>query len=33
MAATGVTNADKMLAAFHGRWGGDVSKVYAEESY
>ncbi len=33
MAATGITNADKMLAAFHGRWGGDVSKVYAEESY
>ena len=33
MAATGITNADKMLAAFQGRWGGDVSKVYAEESY
>ncbi|MGL4543595.1 MAG: glutamate--cysteine ligase [Polymorphobacter sp.] len=33
MAASGVTNADKLLAAYHGRWGGDVSKVYAEESY
>ncbi len=33
MAASGITNADKMLAAFHGRWGGDISKVYDEESY
>ena len=33
IAASGLTNADRMLAAYHGRWNGDVSAVYAEESY
>jgi glutamate--cysteine ligase len=33
IAASGQTNADLMLAAYHGRWGGDVAAVYAEESY
>ena len=33
IAASGMTNADRMLAAYEGRWGGDVSAVYAEESY
>ena len=26
-------HADRMLEAYHGRWGGDVSPVYAEDSY
>jgi len=33
IAASGRTNADEMLAAFEGRWGGDISKIYGEESY
>ena len=33
IAASGLTNADRMLEAYHGRWGGDVSAVYAEDSY
>ena len=33
IAASGLTNADRMLAAYHGRWNGDVSAVYAEASY
>ena len=33
IAASGLTNADRMLAAYNGRWGGDVAAVYAEESY
>ena len=33
IAASGMTNADRMLAAYSGRWGGDVSVVYGEESY
>ncbi|WP_419816611.1 glutamate--cysteine ligase [Glacieibacterium sp.] len=33
IAASGLTNADRMLAAYHGRWNGDVAAVYAEESY
>ncbi|MGB7404780.1 MAG: glutamate--cysteine ligase [Pacificimonas sp.] len=30
---SGMTPADRLLEAYHGRWGGDVSKVYAEESF
>ena len=33
IAASGMTNADRMLAAYHGRWAGDVANVYAEDSY
>ena len=33
IAASGQTNADLMLAAYHGRWGATVAPVYAEESY
>ena len=33
IAETGKTNADLMLDAFAGRWGGSVEPVYAEESY
>ena len=33
IAASGMTNADRMLEAYHGRWGGDVGHVYAEDSY
>ena len=33
IAASGLTNADRMLEAYHGRWNGDVAAVYAEESY
>ena len=33
IAASGMTNADRMLAAYAGRWGSDVAAVYAEESY
>ena len=33
IAETGKTNADLMLEAFAGRWGGSVEPVYAEESY
>ncbi len=30
---SGLTPADELLAAYHGRWGGDLSRVYAEESF
>jgi glutamate--cysteine ligase len=30
---SGMTNADRMLALYHGAWGHDVSKVYELESY
>jgi glutamate--cysteine ligase len=33
IAESGLTNADRMLALYHGAWGGDVSKVYASESF
>ena len=29
----GQTPADRLLEAYHGRWGGDVMKIYAEESF
>ncbi|MBV7257641.1 glutamate--cysteine ligase [Pacificimonas sp. WHA3] len=30
---SGMTPADRLLEAYHGRWNGDVSKVYEEESF
>jgi glutamate--cysteine ligase len=30
---SGLTNADRMMALYEGAWGGDVSNVYAAESY
>jgi glutamate--cysteine ligase len=33
IAESGLTPADRMLERFHGPWGGDVRKVYAEESF
>ncbi len=33
IAASGLTNADRMLALYHGAWGGDVRHVYETESY
>ncbi len=33
IAASGLTPADRMLAAYHGRWGGDLSRIYEEESF
>ncbi|WP_310498857.1 glutamate--cysteine ligase [Sandarakinorhabdus sp.] len=33
IAASGMTNADRMLASFAGDWAGDVSNAYAAESY
>ncbi|HKK36425.1 MAG TPA: glutamate--cysteine ligase [Paracoccaceae bacterium] len=29
----GETPADELLARYHGEWGGDLSRVYAEEAY
>ncbi len=31
--ARGASRADDLLAAYHGDWGGDLSRVYASESY
>jgi glutamate--cysteine ligase len=31
--SSGKTNAERLLERYHGAWGGDVSKVYAEESF
>jgi glutamate--cysteine ligase len=33
IAESGLTNADRMLALYNGEWGGDVSRIYAAESY
>ena len=33
IASSGITPAERMLEAYHGRWGGDVSRIYAEESF
>ena len=30
---SGKTPAERLLDAYHGRWNGDVSRVYAEESF
>ena len=29
----GMTPADELLAKYHGEWGGDLSRIYAEYSY
>ncbi len=31
--ASGQTPADRLLARFHGEWKGDISRIYAEESF
>jgi glutamate--cysteine ligase len=31
--ATGMTPADRLLARYHGEWGGDVSHIYEEFSF
>jgi glutamate--cysteine ligase len=31
--ATGRVPADELLAKYHGEWGGDLSRIYAEYSY
>ncbi|GMG84991.1 glutamate--cysteine ligase [Paralimibaculum aggregatum] len=33
IAATGTTPAEELLAHYHGDWGGDLSRLYAEYSY
>jgi glutamate--cysteine ligase len=30
---SGQTPAERLLEAYHGRWGGDLASLYAEESY
>jgi glutamate--cysteine ligase len=31
--ATGITPAERLLALYHGPWGRDVRRVFAEEAY
>lgn len=31
--ASGLTPAERLLAAYHGEWAGDVARVYAEQSF
>jgi glutamate--cysteine ligase len=31
--ASGKTHAERLLDRYHGEWGGDISRVYAEESF
>ncbi len=33
IADSGLTPAERLLEAFHGRWGGDITTVYAEQAY
>jgi len=33
MVAAGKTNAERLLDRYHGAWAGDISRIYAEESY
>jgi glutamate--cysteine ligase len=33
IAETGITPAERMLTAYHGPWGGDVTQAYREHSY
>ena len=33
IAASGRTAADELLGRYHGDWGGDLDRVYAEYSY
>ena len=30
---SGVTPADELLENYHGKWEGDLSRIYAEYSY
>ena len=31
--ASGMTNADRLLALYNGPWGGDISRIYETEAY
>ena len=31
--ASGKTPAERLLDRFHGEWGGDISRIYGEESF
>ncbi|EQB02900.1 glutamate--cysteine ligase [Sphingobium wenxiniae] len=31
--ASGRTHAERLLERYHGEWGGDISRIYAEESF
>jgi glutamate--cysteine ligase len=31
--ASGKTNAERLLERYNGEWGGDIDRVYAEESF
>ena len=31
--ASGKTFADRLLERYHGEWGGDISRIYDEESF
>lgn len=31
--ASGKTHAERLLERYHGEWGGDLSRIYAEESF
>jgi glutamate--cysteine ligase len=33
IAATGRTPADRLLESYHGKWAGDITQIYADESY
>jgi glutamate--cysteine ligase len=33
IAESGITPAERLLEAFHGRWGGDLAKLYSEYAY
>ena len=33
IAASGRTAADELLAHYHGDWGGDLDRIYADYSY
>lgn len=33
IAQSGMTPADRLLEAYHGRWQGDITRIFAEESY
>ena len=33
VAASGKTNAERLLDCYHGEWQGDLSRVYAGESF
>ena len=33
IAESGLTPADRLLEAYHGRWRGDLSKLFDEQAY